>query len=231
MVWSNSRSSCKVGSNFYTASLDDFSYPWFSRIAEDVGDNVAGHKNVIIDCFAGAGGNAIAFALSGRWDRIFAIEKDPAVLACAKHNATIYGVEKRIFWIQGDCFKEIKSRFKNAEMAKDAVIFASPPWGGKQSEPFDQYDSGSEHDLVALGPEYADDEVFDLDQMEPYSLHHLHKSFSQITKDFVLFLPRTSDLNQLANYATEDATLDVTHYNMNHHSKGICAYFGQFKFG
>jgi trimethylguanosine synthase len=90
--------------------------------------NTPASKTYIVDAFAGAGGNAIAFALSGRWERVFAIEKDPEVLKCAKENAKIYGVGKKIWWIQGDCFSEVKSRFKG--MGKQTVIFASPPWGG-----------------------------------------------------------------------------------------------------
>lgn len=82
---------------------------------------------MIIDAFAGVGGNAIALARSGRWERVFAIEKDPKTLKCAKHNAEIYGVSNKIFWLAGDCFEAI-SRFAGQ---KNTVIFASPPWGGK----------------------------------------------------------------------------------------------------
>ena len=84
---------------------------------------------MIIDAFAGVGGNAIALARSGRWERVFAIEKDPKTLKCAKHNAEIYGVANKIFWLAGDCFEAI-TRFAGQ---KNTVIFASPPWGGKCS--------------------------------------------------------------------------------------------------
>jgi trimethylguanosine synthase len=67
--------------------------------------------------------------LSGRWDEIFAVEKDPATLACAKHNARIYGVEEKIWWIQGDIFQVSKKRLNG--VVENAVIFGSPPWGGK----------------------------------------------------------------------------------------------------
>ena len=83
---------------------------------------------MIIDCFAGAGGNAIAFALSGRWNQIFAVEKDEKTLACAKHNAEVYGVAKKIFWIDGDIFEMLDKRLRAAQ--KKAVVFGSPPWGG-----------------------------------------------------------------------------------------------------
>lgn len=52
------------------------------------------------------------------------------MLACAKHNAAVYGVSNKIWWIQGDCFDVLKKRLK--AVAKEAVIFASPPWGGEQ---------------------------------------------------------------------------------------------------
>jgi tRNA G37 N-methylase Trm5 len=99
-----------------------------SAIAEHVSEGAPKEKKIIIDAFAGAGGNAIAFALSGRWDQVFAIEKDPAVLKCAKHNAEIYGVDKKIWWYEGDCFEILKTRLART---KDAIIYASPPWGGE----------------------------------------------------------------------------------------------------
>lgn len=101
-----------------------------SAIAEHVSEGAPKEKKIIIDAFAGAGGNAIAFALSGRWDQVFAIEKDPAVLKCAKHNAEIYGVEKKIWWYEGDCFDILKTRLART---KDAIIYGSPPWGGELS--------------------------------------------------------------------------------------------------
>ena len=97
-------------------------------IAAHVAEAASARKTILIDAFAGVGGNTIAFAKSGRWERIFAIEKDPVALACAKHNAEIYGVSKKIFWIEGDCLLQMKKRF--SQMGKNVVIFASPPWGG-----------------------------------------------------------------------------------------------------
>lgn len=99
-----------------------------SKIAQHIG-KVPTEKTVLIDCFAGVGGNVIAFAQSSRWDRIYAIERDSKVLACAKRNAEIYGVQDRISWCEGDCFDLLESTF--AELGDSAVIFASPPWGGE----------------------------------------------------------------------------------------------------
>jgi trimethylguanosine synthase len=99
-----------------------------SKIAAHIGESVPKEKTVIIDAFAGVGGNAIAFARSGRWEQVFAIEKDPKTMKCAKHNAKIYGVDKKIVWVTGDCFDVISRRFAGKD---NNVIFASPPWGGK----------------------------------------------------------------------------------------------------
>lgn len=109
---------------------------WFGVTPEPVAQKIAEHvatapksKSILIDAFAGAGGNTIAFARSGRWNQIFACEKDPQVLACAKHNAEVYGVAKKIWWIQGDVFDALSKRLKG--LAKNAVVFGSPPWGGE----------------------------------------------------------------------------------------------------
>jgi trimethylguanosine synthase len=97
-------------------------------IAEHVAKAAPKSKTILIDAFGGASGNAIAFALSGRWQQIFVFEKDPHVMKCAKHNAGIYGVEKKIMWVQADSLAEIPKRFR--KHIGSAVIFASPPWGG-----------------------------------------------------------------------------------------------------
>ncbi|KAK1072302.1 putative diacylglycerol O-acyltransferase tgs1 [Friedmanniomyces endolithicus] len=179
--------------------------PVATRIASDIAAASPASKTILVDAFAGAGGNTIAFALSGRWKQIFAIEKDPVVLACAKHNAEVYGVAKKIFWICGDAFTEIPKRLK--QVGKSAVVFGSPPWGG---------------------PTYTDYEVFDLNVMGPYTLPFLYSSLSAITPDVVLYLPRTSDLRQLAKHAKPGEMLKVTHYCMHGASKALCVYFGSF---
>ena len=100
-----------------------------SQIAQHLADGMPNDKAILIDVFAGAGGNTIAFAKSGRWKRVIAIEQNPQVLACAKRNAEVYGVQDQISWFEGDCLRILKDEL--AEMNEVGVIFASPPWGGK----------------------------------------------------------------------------------------------------
>lgn len=115
----------------------------YSKIAEHVTSAIPDNRSIIVDAFCGIGGNAIAFARSGKFKRVYAIEKDEAALACAKHNAEIYGVSNSITWFQGDCFEILgvdENLKQNAVSAlkevigQYGVIFASPPWGGMYSD-------------------------------------------------------------------------------------------------
>ena len=205
-------------------------------------------RPTVIDLFAGAGGNTIQFALSGRWQRVIGIERDRATLACAQNNAHVAGVpEGVIVWIHGDCF-DILQRLRAGEHvalfeddgtgnyvirddaerspeytyrldSRETVVFASPPWGGVS---------------------YNEKAVFDLSTMEPYSLQALHDLCSPLAH--ALYLPRTSDLQQLADaHASrrwpgqaagegkkgnkQEPKLDVVQYCMHGFSKALVAYY------
>lgn len=75
---------------------------------------------------------------------------------------------------------------------------------------------------LLIGPQYSDDNIFNLSTMQPYNLKHIYDRFSAYVPDFVLFLPRSSDLNQLAKYAPADRKLEVVHYCTNASSKVSC---------
>ncbi|KAL9595436.1 MAG: hypothetical protein Q9179_004977 [Wetmoreana sp. 5 TL-2023] len=130
--------------------------PVANKLAEHISDGAPISKAILIDCFAGIGGNTIAFARSSRWKRIYAIEKDEDAIICAKHNAKLYGVDHRISWFHGDCFQVVKDEL--TPLAQYSVVFASPPWGG---------------------PGYSTDATFDLTTMRPYSLREMLQSFRQ----------------------------------------------------
>ncbi|KAK5945979.1 hypothetical protein PMZ80_000118 [Knufia obscura] len=183
---------------------------WFEVTHESIARKIADHvaaakpagKLIMLDCFAGIGGNAIAFALSGAYKRVYAIEKNLAALECARHNARIYGVHDQITFFHGDCFEilgldENKQSGKIESLAqvvsKAGIIFGSPPWGGPGYK-----DAGNSFDLNG-------------DTM-PYTLDYMHSRFSKITKDMVLYLPRTSDLNQIADCVEGDEKAQIMHY-------------------
>ena len=73
--------------------------------------------------------------------------------------------------------------------------------------------------LTTIGTEYGAEDVFDLTKMEPYNLEKLYKSFTKVTNEVVLYLPRTSDLNQIARYGQDGKKLEVAHYAMMGASK------------
>lgn len=179
-----------------------------SQVAHDMAGSRA-EKRVLIDIFGGAGGNTIAFALSERWDKIISIEKHAPTLACAQSNAALYEVGDYITWINGDCFEYLDRLRNNPESLHEdlrvdlasAVVFASPPWGG---------------------PGYRTAEVFDLSYMEPYNLQQLHEACGEM--DHALFLPRTSDLRQIAKLAPDGQKVEVVQYCMKGASKALVAY-------
>jgi trimethylguanosine synthase len=150
--------------------------------------------------FAGAGGNTIAFALSGRWSKVIAIEKDISTIACAQHNAAIYGVADQITWINDDSFSYLSNSSSSIDLS-NTVIFASPPWGG---------------------PGYRSDEVFNLNTMQPYSVKKIHSVCKGMGA--ALYLPRTSDLRQIARLAPEGKKVEVVQYCMEGASKALVAY-------
>lgn len=155
---------------------------------------------VIIDMFAGAGGNTIAFALSGRWSTVIGIEKDASAIACAQHNAEIYGVADQITFINEDSFSYLAANSPSIDVSK-TVIFASPPWGG---------------------PGYRSDAVFNLNTMAPYSIKKIHGVCKDM--DSALYLPRTSDVRQIARLAPEGKKVEVVQYCMEGASKALVAY-------
>ena len=167
----------------------------------------------MIDCFAGVGGNVIAFALSDRWKRVYAIEKDSAAIECAKHNAQIYGVQDKISWYEGDCFDILLNDL--ADLGEHSIVFASPPWGGRMLSPINPY----QKILIVAGPGYRSDAVFNLAKMQPYSLIDLLDLFHQVTQDVAIYLPRTSDMRQLVSQMTQDKKIAVIHYCMEGASK------------
>lgn len=73
--------------------------------------------------------------------------------------------------------------------------------------------------LILSGPGYCTNTVFDLTTMYPYTIEDILHSFRQITPNVALFLPRTSDLRQLARESHESKKLKVVHYCIEGASK------------
>ncbi|BGP35784.1 putative diacylglycerol O-acyltransferase tgs1 [Rhodotorula toruloides] len=109
---------------------------WYSVTPENIAAQIAERCRcgVVVDAFCGVGGNAIQFAFT--CERVIALDVSPVRLACAAHNARIYGVGDRITFILADWVewtKEYIERLQSGEVKDDEkveVVFLSPPWGG-----------------------------------------------------------------------------------------------------
>ena len=73
--------------------------------------------------------------------------------------------------------------------------------------------------LKLAGPGYRSDDVFDLSNMQPYTLKDLILPFQALTQDVALYLPRTSDLRQLGDCVKGDKKITVVHYCVEGASK------------
>lgn len=100
-----------------------------------------------------------------------------------------------------------------SDLHEHSVVFASPPWGGTTDPQSKVYQ------LTAGGPGYRSDAVFDLLQMQPYSLIDLIMPLEQHVGNIALYLPRTSNLRQLAGQVKKGTKMTVTHYCMEGASK------------
>ena len=76
--------------------------------------------------------------------------------------------------------------------------------------------------LTIVGPGYRSDTVFNLAKMQPYTLTDLLGSFRHLTEAVALYLPRTSDVRQLANESIAGSKTTVVHYCVEGASKVGC---------
>ncbi|XP_025013458.1 uncharacterized protein LOC8278858 isoform X2 [Ricinus communis] len=174
---------------------------WFSVTPEPIARHQAIRcaSDAIIDCFTGVGGNAIQFAQ--RCKHVIAIDVDPKKIDYAYHNASIYGVADQIDFITGDFFNL-------APKLKADTVFLSPPWGG---------------------PDYAKVKTYNIITMlRPQDGYTLFNTAKKIARKVVMFLPRNTDFNQLAELTLSSDhpwSLEVEKNYLNGKLKAITAYF------
>jgi len=146
---------------------------WYSVTPEAIAEHIAERCrcDVIVDAFAGAGGNAIQFAFT--CERVLAIEIDQERIELARNNARVYGVEDRIEFIHGDAIEILRSLSDRKEVVD--VVFLSPPWGG---------------------PAYSQEERFLLEfiQVGAFSGVELFEIASKVTQNIGYFVPRNTDI-------------------------------------
>ena len=98
-------------------------------LALEIGSLAKGKK--ILDLGCGVGGNSIGFARNGCG--VISIERSQPRLRMAKHNASLYGVKKKVEFRTIDL--ESQPRLPAADIA-----FVDPPWGEKYDRICVEYD-------------------------------------------------------------------------------------------
>ena len=173
---------------------------WFSVTPEVLAKHIAERCrcDLIVDAFAGVGGNAIQFAHT--CERVIAVDLDLPRLRLAQHNATVYEVAERIEWLHGD-FLHLAQRLQAD------VVFLSPPWGG---------------------PTYADARRFDLvSMMGGLDGVEILRAALRVAPNVAYFVPKNVDVAQIATLASEvDLPVEVERCKLNGHLKGLMLYFG-----
>lgn len=172
---------------------------WYSVTPERIAMHIAKRCkcDMIVDGFAGCGGNTIAFARTCA--HVVAIDNNRARLEMARHNAGVYGVAHKIEFIHGD-FCAL------APKLKADVVFLSPPWGG---------------------PAYADAEIFDVKTMIQPDGQWLYQLARDITPDVAYFLPRNVDRAQASLLAGPGQLCELERNKVNKKIKSITAYYGR----
>jgi len=151
---------------------------WYSVCPESLAEHIAerfyqtlGPNALVLDGMGGVGGNAIQFAK--KFPVTFCVDLSMERLILAKHNASVYGVEKKIEFIRAD-FTNLVPHWRTID-----AINLSPPWGG---------------------PKYARQD-FDIDtDMEP-SCYKLHEVSLRLTPNISYQIPKNSNLEQLKDLA------------------------------
>lgn len=201
-----------------------------------------------MDAFCGVGGNAIQFAFT--CERVIAIDLDPTRLACARHNAEIYGVAERIEFVLGDYTvwaREYARRMARGEVREGdrvEVVFLSPPWGG-----LDYLKLGAPPTDPTAATEIAHDEEtrdrpYPLSALAPLPGDQLFALSRAITPHVAYYLPRNVDLDELAELprayprtdgpahtlrqetGEEEEVIEVEEERMSGKLKAVTVYFG-----
>ncbi|EEB08735.1 RNA methyltransferase Tgs1 [Schizosaccharomyces japonicus yFS275] len=169
-----------------------------NRIAEDIIKKY--QPDVVIDAFSGCGGNTIQFAKRAY---VIGLEIDPVKIAFARHNLDVYNVDQsRVIFMQGDVLDSLQSLKFPAQMR--VVVFMSPPWGG---------------------PSYSQKDAYSLSDLTPYPFEALYKQALKITPFVAAFLPKHTDLYELADYGDLTNRVHIQHFAHNGVPRTMCCYF------
>ncbi|KAI0692442.1 RNA cap guanine-N2 methyltransferase-domain-containing protein [Cytidiella melzeri] len=187
---------------------------WYSVTPELIANQIAERCRcgTILDAFCGVGGNAIAFAQT--CERVIAMDTSPTRLALARHNATIYGVQDRIEFIQADYLSFARSYLSTSSpgcsqtrQRKIDVVFLSPPWGGPEYISGDSSQPLEPEGKSAHAQTHPD---FGLASIRPIHGAELFRLTRKITQNVAYFLPRNTSLQEISDLlVVEESNLEA----------------------
>mmetsp|Transcript_2991 Transcript_2991/g.2711 ORF Transcript_2991/g.2711 Transcript_2991/m.2711 type:complete len:257 (-) Transcript_2991:58-828(-) len=143
---------------------------WYSVTHEPIAKHIAElckGAHLVMDGFAGAGGNVIQFA---HYCPTVGVEIDPNRIEMLKNNAKKYGVLDKIKCVQGDFLEVAKG-----EGPVD-VLFMSPPWGG---------------------PDYVKSKKYNIFAHITPDITKIMEVCNETTKNIILYMPRTVNPAQI----------------------------------
>jgi len=186
---------------------------WYSVTPEEISEYIASiipnsYNSTILDAFCGCGGNSISF--SKKFKRVFANDLYEEKIGMTKNNAKVYNCPDNIIYFIND-FLTLNLEGENID-----YVFLSPPWGG---------------------PEYKNEEIYSLKKWIIPDIEKIIEKSLKISKNIMLYLPRNTDLEELANiiykYDKNDIEslsntilLDVKYLNSASKVKAILVSYG-----
>ncbi|GBG26279.1 Trimethylguanosine synthase [Hondaea fermentalgiana] len=176
---------------------------WYSVTPESIAEHIAERcrSNIVVDAFAGAGGNAIQFAFT--CEHVIAIEIDRERLEMARHNARVYGVEDRIEFILGDAI-QILAMLAERGTPVDA-IFISPPWGGPAYQNVDAF-------------------LFEHIRVNDLDCTALFHAAARVSPNVAIYVPRNTALNECARLGVK--RVEFEQHVIDERVKTCCIYTG-----
>ena len=145
--------------------------------------HVAGKVMLVLDAFAGCGGNAIACAREHAY--VVACDLSPLRLAETQHNAGVYGVAQYVDCVAADWTSLAEAMFRHGRSDLAQAVFLTPPWGG---------------------PAYSEEDTFDLPQAPlagGQTARQLLSAALHLAPAAAVFLPRNVRLGDVVQMATE----------------------------
>ncbi|KAF1320260.1 Trimethylguanosine synthase, partial [Globisporangium splendens] len=171
---------------------------WYSVTPQAIAEHIARRLqcDIVVDPFAGCGGNVIQLAMVCK--HVIAIDIDPDKIRMAKHNAAIYGVAHKIEWIVGNSLEILPT-------VKADVVFLSPPWGG----------------LHYSRDHFRLDEML----VKGVSGVELFAKARQVTPNIAYYLPKATPDHELEALAP-DELVECEKMYLNKQLKVVTAYYG-----